>query len=102
MVNSVGRRDSPFRMDPDVGTWGVAAVQEWLTASGLQQHAELFAENEINGEMLLTLTSDELEEELEINDEAEREALLEKLDALCSGPVEPAGNIHRVDPKFAS
>ena len=72
-------------MDPDVGTWGVAAVQEWLTASGLQRHAELFAENEIDGEMLLTLTSDELEEELEITDEGEREALLEKLDVLRSG-----------------
>jgi hypothetical protein len=64
-----------------VADWDVAAVQAWLAASGLQKHTELFSENAIDGEMLLTLTLDELQEELEITDEVEQAALLEKLDA---------------------
>ena len=40
--------------------WGQAEVQEWLVSSDLTAYSEAFTENEIDGEVLATLTMDEL------------------------------------------
>lgn len=46
--------------------WTVGETMEWLGQQGLARYATAFAENNIDGELLLQLTNDDLRDELKI------------------------------------
>jgi hypothetical protein len=56
-------------------------VGSWLAEQGLEQSAEAFAENAIDGEVLRTLTGDDLKE-LRVSALGHRKRLLEAMAAL--------------------
>jgi hypothetical protein len=46
--------------------WTVGETMEWLGQQGLARYATTFAENHVDGELLLQLTNDDLRDELKI------------------------------------
>jgi hypothetical protein len=51
----------PTSIFPDPGSWTTADVGQWLANLQLQQYQDVFAKNEINGEMLIDMTLDDLD-----------------------------------------
>ncbi|KAG0617142.1 hypothetical protein M758_5G167200 [Ceratodon purpureus] len=67
------RSDSAF--SAKVKDWSVGETMEWLGQQGLARYATTFAENSIDGELLLQLTNDDLRDELKIQSFGDRKKL---------------------------
>jgi len=74
-------------------------VARWLAEQGLEQYAEAFAENAIDGEVLRTLSEDDLKE-LGVKALGHRKRLLQAIAALreqtASVPPPPSGQLQTV------
>jgi len=46
--------------------WNIDDVADWLQEFGLKEHISVFTANAVDGEMLLTLTDDDLKNELKV------------------------------------
>lgn len=58
-----------------VKDWSVGETMEWLGQQGLARYATTFAENSIDGELLLQLTNADLRDELKIVSFGDRKKL---------------------------
>ena len=64
----------------DILEWGPTQVTAWLaTDADLLQHVEAFASEAIDGHLLLTLTDDDLKEDLGISSSEEREKVMKAI-----------------------
>lgn len=66
----------------DVNT--VDDVRTWLHRVGFPQYTHVFAENEVNGEVLKTLTSEELRDDLHVVSLRHRRSLLDAIQRLVT------------------
>lgn len=64
----------------DVTMWSVQEVSSWLTREGLQEHVQEFAEQEIDGDTLLSLTLADLKDDIGIKQLGKRKRLLKCID----------------------
>lgn len=55
--------------------WSVEETKEWLEEQGFGRYATTFGENDIDGELLLQLTNDDLRDELQILSFGDRKKL---------------------------
>lgn len=55
--------------------WTVGETMEWLGQQGLARYATTFAQNNIDGKLLLQLTTDEVRDELQILNFGDRKKL---------------------------
>lgn len=55
--------------------WSVGETMEWLGQQGFARYATTFAENNIDGELLLQLTNNDLRDELKIRSLGDRKKL---------------------------
>jgi len=55
--------------------WSVGETMEWFGQQGLARYATIFAENSIDGELLLQLTNNDLRDELKILSFGDRKKL---------------------------
>lgn len=55
--------------------WSVGETMEWLGQQGLARYATTFAENSIDGKLLLQLTNNDLRDELKILSFGDRKKL---------------------------
>jgi hypothetical protein len=65
-------------------------VAAWLSRLGLEQYAELFRDNDIDGEILRVMTADDLKE-LGISSFGHRRRLLAAITALGASPLPTPG-----------
>ena len=65
-----------------VHDWNVGHVAEWLHCEGLFQYIEAFTRNGVDGEILLSLTEDELRNDLKVRQIATRRKLWKSIGAL--------------------
>lgn len=89
---AVGRPGSARRglKHQDAAKWTVPDVLRWLSTIGLEQYGPAFTENEINGAVLLELTTDDLAY-LKINILGHRKMLLKAVEKLqVAAGVAPA------------
>lgn len=75
--------------NPKVST--IDDVRNWLHCVGFPQYVDLFAENEVNGEILRTLTSEELRDDLHVVNLRHRRDLLNAIQRLIDATV--PGNV---------
>jgi hypothetical protein len=75
-------------------------VSRWLAEQGLEQYVEAFAESAIDGEVLRTLSEDDLKE-LGVQALGHRKRLLEAIAALREGSA-PAYSSHGREARTAS
>uniref|UniRef100_A0A8C0X866 NAD(+) hydrolase SARM1 n=1 Tax=Castor canadensis TaxID=51338 RepID=A0A8C0X866_CASCN len=54
----------PRRIQPSVASWKEAEVQTWLQQIGFSQYCERFREQQVDGDLLLRLTEEELQSDL--------------------------------------
>jgi hypothetical protein len=75
--------------EEEVMEWGPTQVTAWLaTAANMPHHVEAFANEAIDGHLLLTLTDEDLKDDLGMVERSEREALLKEVVKLRSGSKE--------------
>lgn len=60
--------------------WTVNDVVNWLIKQDLEQYAETFKKNEINGKTLMTLTGKDLKEDLGVEVLGHRKQILKQVD----------------------
>lgn len=83
-----GRRHTLRRsrgMEPPklkVHDWNVGHVAEWLHCEGLFQYIEAFTRNGVDGEILLSLTEEELRNDLKVRQIATRRKIWKSISAL--------------------
>lgn len=84
------RKGLPFDPAPEADTtpaksasgWSVVQVGKWLIESGYGDYHLSFMEQEVNGEVLLSLQSSDLKEEFGVKNFVHRKGLLEAIKAL--------------------
>ena len=64
-------------------------IEGWLRGIGLAQYVDLFRANDINGELLVRLTGDDLKE-IGVASLGHRKMLMEAIAALGAAPEAPA------------
>jgi hypothetical protein len=62
--------------------WNVQHVLDWLEYAGLQQHRELFRRAEVDGSILLKLSSETLRTKVDIRSYGHRQNIMEEVDRL--------------------
>lgn len=67
----------------DISSWTEEEVRQWLDEQNFSNYATSFCENMINGEMLLSLTESELEQDLKIENRLHRRRLLLEIGKLA-------------------
>lgn len=72
-VNLTRGFDRKFAAKPK--EWSVGETMEWLGQQGLARYATIFVENNIDGEVLLQLSNDDLRDELKIQSFGDRKKL---------------------------
>ena len=75
-------------------------ITNWLRGLGLEQYAELFRDNDIDGEILCGMTAEDLKE-LGISSFGHRRKLLAAIAALVAGPAATVTAGPRVGPAQA-
>jgi hypothetical protein len=60
----------------------VGQVGDWLDFIGLGLHTELFTQNEIDGRLLLKLTTDDLQQELGVKSALQAKKIVSKIELL--------------------
>lgn len=51
----MGKMQTVGGLNPDASKWEVKDVRTWLGLRGLQEHAKVFVDNDVNGSLLLRL-----------------------------------------------
>lgn len=75
LAQSSSRSDSVSSGLPKPKEWSVGETMEWLGQQGLARYATTFAENSIDGALLLQLTNNDLRDELKIQSLGDRRKL---------------------------
>ncbi|KAF5399824.1 Sterile alpha and TIR motif-containing protein 1 [Paragonimus heterotremus] len=75
----LGQPPSPHRLTPHVPRWTVEDVQCWLSTVGFEQFIPMFAEMQVDGDLLLGLTEATIRQRLHITDAITRLRLLRSL-----------------------
>ena len=71
------------RLNPaNITSWSVDDVCQWLLTSGLGKFMDIFKDNCVDGECLLTLDNNLLKEDLKITQLGYRSKILSRVDAL--------------------
>ena len=87
--HTLRRRNSRETSDPAaVSEWTSAHVAEWLHQQGMFQYVEAFSRHGVDGEILLTLTEQELREDLKMRQIATRRKLFRAINALRESPAQ--------------
>ena len=71
-----------MELDPNVFTWNIAMVCEWLSCSNLSHLSPTFQANEVDGPTLLSLTPDDIRDELHIKSLGDRKRVKEAIEKL--------------------
>ncbi|XP_065190564.1 NAD(+) hydrolase sarm1-like [Sycon ciliatum] len=74
----------PKHMSLELLTWKVDDIGAWLKDIGLETYAQRFAESVIDGELLSSLTDEDIKEELKITNRLHRRKLLREIVRLRS------------------
>ncbi|KAL3689573.1 hypothetical protein R1sor_015882 [Riccia sorocarpa] len=77
--------NSPSAVAGSPKEWSVGDVLQWLGKEGFARYASNFADNDVDGAILLQLTSDDLRDELDIQSFGDRKKLENCIDRLKSG-----------------
>ncbi|XP_042549280.1 NAD(+) hydrolase SARM1 isoform X1 [Dipodomys spectabilis] len=74
--------DVPRRILPCVASWKEAEVQTWLQQIGFSQYCERFREQQVDGDLLLRLTEEELQSDLGMKSSITRKRFFRELTEL--------------------
>eukprot|EP01137_Pigoraptor_chileana_P011457 Opistho-2@62372 len=75
--------NAPRHTFDDPRLWTVTRVSEWLRGRGLASHSATFTANDVDGRVLLSLSSDDMRTALGIKSFGERRTLELEISALC-------------------
>lgn len=84
-VHAVIPRPSPSmsRLNPaNITSWSVDDVSQWLLTNGLGQFIEVFRDNCVDGECMLTLDNNLLKDDLNITQLGYRSKIIKRVEAL--------------------
>ena len=71
------------RLNPaNITSWSVDDVCQWLLSSGLGQFVDVFQDNIVDGECLLTLDNNLLKDDLKISQLGYRSKIMKRVDTL--------------------
>ncbi|XP_062814945.1 NAD(+) hydrolase SARM1 isoform X2 [Anolis carolinensis] len=80
-LSTIGE-EVPRRLPPSVPNWKPPEVQEWLQQIGFEKHRALFLERQVDGDLLLRLTEDDLVGDLGMTSSITRKRFFRELTEL--------------------
>ncbi|XP_060612750.2 NAD(+) hydrolase SARM1 [Anolis sagrei] len=80
-LSTIGE-EVPRRLLPSVPNWKPPEVQEWLQQIGFEKHRSLFLEHQVDGDLLLRLTEDDLVGDLGMTSSITRKRFFRELTEL--------------------